>query len=136
MARFVATTPTGLPPTAPLTLTLREEHYPYWSRLTTDRVLHALELFASAGDADVTLYDAAADNPPGSRHKTLPRADPSVGDLRSGLLVEPLPPAVGPLTLYLDDSTITDLWIALTWGQRPESMVSIPDQRHAASAHS
>ncbi|TNH27808.1 insecticidal toxin protein [Micromonospora orduensis] len=115
-ARFVATAPTGLPPTAPLTLTLREEHYPYWSRLTTDRVLHALELFASAGDADVTVYDAAADNPPGSRHETLLRADPSVGDLRSGLLVEPLPPALGPLTLYLDDSTITDLWIALTWG--------------------
>jgi len=45
----------GHPPTAPLTLTLREEHYPYWASLATDRVLHSVELFASAGSGDVTV---------------------------------------------------------------------------------
>jgi hypothetical protein len=115
-ARFVATTPTGEPPTAPLTLTLREEHYPFWARLTSDRTLYAVELFASAGAGDVTSYDAPADDPSGSRHQTVLRADPSVGGLRSGLLVDPLPAALGPMTLYLDTPTLTDLWVALTWG--------------------
>ena len=115
-ARFTSSTPAGEPPTAPLTLTLREEHYPYWARLTADRVLHAVELFASAGDEDVAVYDAAADDPPGSRHETLLRTDPSVGGLRSGLLAEPLPAALGSWTLNLADTAITDLWIALTWG--------------------
>ena len=115
-ARFTTATPAGEPPTAPLAVTLREEHYPYWARLTEDRLMHAVELFASAGNGDVTVYDAAADDPPGSRHETLLRTDPSVGGLRSGLLAEPLPAALGSWTLYLDDPTITDLWIALTWG--------------------
>jgi hypothetical protein len=110
------TGPAGEPPTTPLTLTLREEHYPYWARLTPDRTLHAVELFASAGDGDVTAYDAPADDPPGSRHATVLRADPSVGGLRSGLLADPLPPALGPLTLYLDTTALTDLWVALSWG--------------------
>ncbi len=41
--------------------------------------------------------------------------------LAAGLLVgeiaeDALPAATGPLTLYLDDSSIADLWIGLTWG--------------------
>ncbi|MEU4419670.1 hypothetical protein AB0F81_03530 [Actinoplanes sp. NPDC024001] len=101
-ARFTAAT---LP--APLTLTLREEHYPYWARLTADRVLHEVELFASAGDTDITVSG------------TTLRTDPSVGGLRSGRLPAPLPPAIGTWTLDFDDNTLTDLWVALTWGAAP-----------------
>jgi hypothetical protein len=115
-ARFTTSVPSGQPPTAPLTLTLREEHYPYWASLATDRVLQAVELFASAGPGDVAVYDTPADDPPGTRHETVLRADPSVGDLRSGLLAAPLPPAIGQLTLYIDDPALTDLWIVLVWG--------------------
>ena len=115
-ARFTTSAPSGQPATAPLTLTLREEHYPYWASLTAGRVLRSVELFASAGSGDVTVYDAPADNPPGTRHETVLRADPSVGDLRSGLLAAPLPPAIGDLTLYIDDTSLTDLWIVLIWG--------------------
>ena len=115
-ARFTTSALSGQPPTAPLTLTLREEHYPYWASLATGRVLHAVELFASAGPGDVSVYDAPADNPPGMRHETVLRADPSVGNLRSGMLAAPLPPPIGELTLYLDDAALTDLWIVLIWG--------------------
>lgn len=62
------------------------------------------------------MYDTPTDDPPGTRHETVLRADPSVGGLRSGMLAAPLPPALGPLTLYLDDPALTDLWIVLTWG--------------------
>lgn len=41
---------------------------------------------------------------------------PSVGGLRTGLLAEPLPAALGPITLSFDDNTISDLWLAITWG--------------------
>ena len=111
-ARFTTSVPSGQPPTAPLTLTLRDEHYPYWASMTAGRVLQSVELFASAGSGDVT----PTDDPPGTRHETVLRADPSVGGLRSGMLAAPLPPALGPLTLYLDDPALTDLWIVLTWG--------------------
>ena len=67
-ARFTTSVPSGQPPTAPLTLTLRDEHYPYWASLTAGRVLRSVELFASAGPDDVTVYDAPADDPPGTRH--------------------------------------------------------------------
>jgi hypothetical protein len=32
------------------------------------------------------------------------------------MLAAPLPPAIGELTLYIDDPTLTDLWIVLIWG--------------------
>lgn len=32
-ARFTTSVPSGQPPTAPLTLTLRDEHYPYWASI-------------------------------------------------------------------------------------------------------
>jgi hypothetical protein len=115
-ARFTTSVPAGQPATAPLTLTLREEHYPYWASLVTGRVLRSVELFASAGSGDVTVYDAPADNPPGTRHETVLRADQSVGDLRSGMLAAPLPPAIGDLTLYIGDPALTDLWVVLIWG--------------------
>jgi hypothetical protein len=121
-ARFTTSAPSGQPPTAPLTLTLREEHYPYWASLAVGRVLQSVELFASAGPGDVTVYDASADEPPGTQHETVLRTDPSVGDLRSGMLAAPLPPAIGELTLYIDTPSLTDLWIVLTWGTAAQAV--------------
>jgi hypothetical protein len=116
-ARFVTSVPPGqpspVPPApAPLILTLREEHYPYWASLAAGRVLDSVELFASAGSGDVTV----SGDPPGTRPDTALRPDPSLGGLRRGLLAAPLPPALGELTLYLSDPALTDLWIVLTWG--------------------
>jgi hypothetical protein len=115
-ARFVAAVPDADNLLAALRLTLREEHYPYWAQRTENLVLRSVELFASAGDGDLTVYDAEADEPPGSRHETVLRADPSVGGLRTGLLTEPLPAAVGPVSLYFADNSLSDLWLAVAWG--------------------
>ncbi|WP_117214164.1 insecticidal toxin protein [Allorhizocola rhizosphaerae] len=108
-ARFTATAG------APLTITLREEHYPYWSRAVAQPALHKVQLFAQPGPATkntvrVTLTQA------GDAGNDL-TADPALGGLRVGELAEdPLPKATGPLTLFLDDNTMDDLWLALTWG--------------------
>ena len=115
-ARFTAATVAAGAPPAALTITLREEHYPFWARQTEGFALHSIELFASAGDGDLTVYDAETDEPAGSRHESTLSADPSVGGLRTGPLTGPLPAAVGTFTLYLDDNSITDLWLALVWG--------------------
>ena len=113
----MASAPAGEPATSPLTLTLREEHYPYWSRLTSDRLLHSMELFASPGDGDVTVYTAPTDGGSDAPAAAVLRgADPGMGELRCGLLAEPLPAALGTFTLYLDDPTITDLWLTVSWG--------------------
>ena len=75
-----------------------------------------MELFASAGDGDVTVYRPEPDEPPDSGPVSTLRADPTVGGLRTGSLAEPLPAATGAFTLYLDDNSISDLWLALVWG--------------------
>jgi hypothetical protein len=107
-ARFAATTVDSTEPLAPLTLTLRAEHYPFWTRQMEEYVLHSVEVFASAGTGDLTIQHSEVD--------TLLRADPSVGGLRTGTLAGPLPAAVGMVTLYLDDTSISDLWLSLVWG--------------------
>ena len=99
-----------------MTLTLREEHYPFWARRVDGFELHAMELFASAGDGDLTVYDAPTDDPSGSRHETTLTTDSTVGELRSGLLAAPLPPAIGTFTLYVEGGPVSDLWLALVWG--------------------
>jgi hypothetical protein len=110
-ARFAAAAVDGANPYAPLTLTLRAEHYPFWARRFALTLL-AVELFAPAGDDDVLVYDADTGEPPGTALKK----DDSLGGLRVGTLAEPLPSAVGVVNLHLGDNAISDLWIALVWG--------------------
>jgi hypothetical protein len=110
-ARFSAAVVDSANPVAPLTLTLRTEHYPFWARQQEEFVLYGVECFASAGTGDVTISDAETGG-----NETLLRADPSVGDLRTGALAAPLPSAIGTFTLYLDDNSISELLLAITWG--------------------
>jgi hypothetical protein len=74
-ARFSAATIDSTTPLAPLTITLREEHYPFWAQQVEDFALYGVELFASAG-TDVKIYDAETDDPPGSQHESTPSARP------------------------------------------------------------
>jgi hypothetical protein len=45
-ARFTATDLSGNVTEAPLTITLRDEHHPYWSRAIAHLALHKVQLFA------------------------------------------------------------------------------------------
>jgi hypothetical protein len=117
-ARFTAAELGAATPEAPLVIALREEHYPYWTRAVVPIGLHRVDLFAepAAGTkATVTVATAPPGEPGRVTHQLV--TDAVLGDLRIGQLADdPLPAALGPLTLHLDDNSMSDVWLALTWG--------------------
>jgi hypothetical protein len=116
-ARFTAVALDAQTPEASLALTLRQEHYPFWASKVAPIALRGLTLFAEPGDGTkptITVATAPAGDPARTEHQL----NTSLGNLRMGALGEPLPPALGALTLRLDDNSITDLWMVLTWGSQ------------------
>ncbi len=113
-AKFAATDLTANP-RAPYTLTLREEHYPFWAVPKTMK-LRKIQLFAAPGSK--TTITATADAAGTQPVVTLTTAGAPAG-LAFGTVPPSvvLPPAVGPVTWYFDDNTMEDAWIALTWGE-------------------
>jgi hypothetical protein len=104
---------------APLTIPLRSEHYPYWAAVASPIALRHIDVYAAAGTSGaLSIFDDAA--------ATVKRVDLAVDNTLGGLLYGPLPAqppspqnlpdAVGSFTWYLTDNTVTDLWLALTWG--------------------
>jgi hypothetical protein len=82
--------------TFPLRFTLRPEHYPYWSRIIKPADLALRDLAVLRSDLKpLTWYDSADRSAAGT-----------------------IPPAVGDVTRYLEDNTMTDIWLALTWGDQ------------------
>jgi hypothetical protein len=118
-ARFTAATISGAAPVAPLSFTLRPEHYPFWATAFTTINLSAIMLYAEPAAATkptVTVYDQAVDDPAHPRKHDPLVTNSALGNLRTGAISAPLPPAVGPISMYLDDNSMNDIWIALTWG--------------------
>jgi hypothetical protein len=97
---------------APLTLKLTRNHYPFWAEGRLG-ALKQVELLAAGGKRTVQVSDA----PTGGNIDRL-EANPALAGLRAGKLAHPeaIPP-IGELKLFLDDNTMTDLWVALTWGK-------------------
>lgn len=115
-ARFTAVALDAQTLEAPLTLTLREEHYPFWASKVGPIELHGLGLFAEPGvgtETAITVATAPTGDPARTEH-SLKVTGPS--DLRVGALSDPLPPALGELSLRLDDNSMADLWLVLSWG--------------------
>lgn len=111
-ARFKAATTTPSTP-APITLTLREEHYPFWSSGHLEAV-HRLDLLAKTEKNVITV----SDQPDGAGNKDTLVKDRSMGDLRVGKLTAiPLPAPTGQFSLYFDDNSMSDLWLTLSWGK-------------------
>lgn len=97
---------------AELSLTLREEHYPFWSRGRLDAIV-GVELLAKAARADFTV--AYEDGGSGSTDRIV-RA-PDWGNLLRGTLPNfPLRTPHGRVSLYVNDNTVEELWLAVTWG--------------------
>lgn len=98
-----------------LRVTLRPEHYPFWSQGRNKQVLRAEVLVASRSRPIPSSVAMADGNGAGAQ------VDPLQKDLgRGGLLVGsfnrvPLPAAEGELTLYFEQRAFSDLWIGLTW---------------------
>jgi hypothetical protein len=98
-----------------LTLDLKPEHYPFWSKDRLETVKE-VELFAKT-NIIVEVSDKLDEN--GKLDETGKiQLDGWLGELRTGKLVEPenLSPT-GPLTINFNNNSVEDLWLALTWGK-------------------
>lgn len=112
-AKFKSVQLSGATPVAELTLNLREEHYPFWSQGRLDAVTR-VDLFAKTAKNSVEVNDKAD----GAGNKDTLVKDTSLGDLRVGKLTNiPLPTPTGKFTLYFNDNSMEDLWLALAWGK-------------------
>jgi hypothetical protein len=110
-AKFQSQTP-GANQRYALTLTLRPEHYPFWSqgRLKSVKRVNILARSTKASLDVSDQNDATAQKDPLVK-------DVAFGNLLVGKLINtPLPtkPA-DTLKLFFDDKTMEDLWIAVTW---------------------
>jgi hypothetical protein len=110
--RFKSVPVSGAVPFAGLFLTLKEEHYPFWSKGAVGAV-QEVTIFAREGENTITLRPAAGD----ATQEDVLNNDPALGNLKVGKLNNiPLPDPVGPFSLFMDDNSMSDLWIAVKWG--------------------
>lgn len=111
-AKFKSTQLTGNN-RAELTLTLLPEHYPFWSKGKLD-VTRWVDLFARTDKPTVEVVYTVD----GTGNKDSLVKDNSLGGIRSGRLANvSLPTPTGKLTLYTNDNSMRDLWMAVTWGK-------------------
>ena len=103
-----------------LKLTLRPEHYPFWShgRLTAvTRVDILARSKAAPVPGSMDIADKADRNDNNAKTDTLTK-DVNLGSLLVGRFKQiGLPAPEGDFTLFVDDKAIGDLWIGLTWGE-------------------
>jgi hypothetical protein len=120
-AKFTSLTP-GANQRYELALTLRPEHYPFWSQGRLDRVVR-IDLLAQSFDEPAPVTITVADRPDktdaGTQKDTLTK-DPALNDLLVGKLTNVALPArpTDELKLYFEDAKLGDLWIAVTWSGR------------------
>jgi hypothetical protein len=103
-----------------LSLALRPEHYPFWAQRRLTNV-HRVDLLARSGQAQppatLVVFDRGHDEPGTPTLQDALPGDPTKGGLFAGALAKiPLPQSpVTPLTLYLEDADLDDMWIGVTW---------------------
>lgn len=112
-AKFKSAKINGAVKTAELTLTLREEHYPYWTRGFT--MTKQLEALADTKREDIQISDKPNPADSDAKKDTLVGV---FGGLRMCRLTEiQPPPPIGKFTLYLTDNSMEDLWLVFTRGK-------------------
>ena len=123
-AKFQSSTIGGTTLTAELQITLLPELYPFWAQqLVGAAPAKAVGFLAEMSPTDktttVNIYDKADKT---GNNDTLAQ-NPSLGNLLSGNLAKIALPATvtdashPPLTVYFDDNSMEDLWLAITWGK-------------------
>ncbi len=101
--------------TSQLTVAFNPDLYPFWAQGQTIGI-KSVQFFAETAKPSVTLTD------PKNKKDTLVR-NPSMGNMAVGKLSNiPLPAAISdnnhpPLSVTLDDTSMRDLWMAITWGK-------------------
>jgi hypothetical protein len=95
-----------------LSLELREEHYPFWARRLLADALSLRSAYLLASPADGGEISVAGQTGTLAAHE-------SVGARIGSLDLTPADTPVGTFTRQLSDNTMTDLWLALTFGAAP-----------------
>jgi len=107
---------------AELTLNLREEHYPFWSKDTKPLVLKRVDFLAKPTKDTkpiISVFNKPNDEPVGTKKGDPLSTNTSLNNLRTGKLTNiSLPSPTGKFALYFDDNSMEDLWLALAWGKK------------------
>jgi cell division protein FtsB len=114
-AKFQAVKIEGEVKTAELTLPLREEHYPFWSRgkVTATKRLE----FIARYQKEASNLGVFKDKEKTDEQGKLPK-DPTEKRIARGVVKEALiPTPTSSFTCFLDQNKMDDLFIALTWGK-------------------
>jgi hypothetical protein len=127
-AKFKSIVIGGAPPTAELQLTFVPELYPFWAQAIVGGappkpiVIRGVQFFAEMPSGDTTTSVNLNDKQDQSGNSDALVKNPLLANLLSGALAKiALPGAVTdathpPLTLYFDNNSMEDLWLAITWG--------------------
>lgn len=124
-AKFQSVTIGATTPTAELQLTLIAELYPFWAQgiMVGGNPVRGVEFFAQMDPTNSAATVSINDKPDLSGNADTLVPDPLLNNLFAGTLTKiALPAAITdathpPLTLYFDNNTMDDLWLAITWGK-------------------
>ncbi|MFO8091155.1 MAG: neuraminidase-like domain-containing protein [Desulfatiglandaceae bacterium] len=119
-AKFQGQTPADGGPFE-LTINLKEEHYPFWSQGRLKKVTQVGILARSTEDptpGQIGIADKADKNGSEGKMDYL-KKEAFLGNLLVGELKNIVLPEnpVGELKLFFDTRAVSDLWIAVTWGE-------------------
>lgn len=112
-AKFKSVEINGGTSRAELKIDLVPEHYPFWSKGRLEKI-KGMEVFANT-EENVEIFPNAEGSGEGDS------LNASLGNLKTGSLNKvPLSDAIGPLTLYFNNNSMTDLWLAVNWGNKSD----------------
>jgi hypothetical protein len=123
-AKFQSVTIGGPTITAELQLTLAPEFYRFWSQgIVGSNPVKAVEFLAAmpVGDKTTVININSKADKTGQTDALV--KNPLLGNLLGGSLVQIARPAAisdtthPPLTLFFDNNSMEDLWLAITWGK-------------------
>ena len=98
---------------AKLTFEPKPEHYPYWSQGSLNRVKKA-DVIAETTNAHV-IVSPQPDGKDGITES--PKLGTLSGNLRTGELAIPPATPTEIVTLYFNDKSMDNIWLALAWGK-------------------
>ena len=100
---------------AKLTFQPKPEHYPYWSQGSLDRVSRA-DVFAETNNPRVRV-SPRPDGIEMDGTTESPELSTLSGNLRKGKLASPPAIPTEIITLYFNDKSMDNIWLALAWGK-------------------
>ena len=123
-AKFQSVAIAAATPSAELQLTLVPELYPFWAQgIVGSNPVKAVEFFAEMPSPSATNTINMNDKANLSGNNDTLATNPLLNNLLTGSLNKiALPAAISdathpPLTLYFDNNSMDDLWLAITWGK-------------------